>query len=107
MCSSSERGGLYELPAIPGVESGRVTGVNRMGRQVKLPLRIFGPELLHRLTKIFLPVGHHVVILGGRIEGLQGAAFLLKRGRTVTVLEESETSAPASRPVILTASCPG
>lgn len=83
-------GGLYELPAIPGVESGRVTGVNRMGRQVKLPLRIFGPELLHRLTKIFLPVGHHVVILGGRIEGLQGAAFLLKRGRTVTVLEESE-----------------
>ncbi len=83
-------GGLYELPPLPGIEGRKVTGVNKLGALVKLPLKIFGPELLHKLTHLFLPVGRHVVILGGRIEGLQGAAFLVKRGRRVTVLEEGE-----------------
>ena len=32
-----------------------------------------------------------VAIIGGQIEGLQGAVFLRKRGREVTVLEPSET----------------
>ena len=32
-----------------------------------------------------------MAIIGGQIEGLQGAVFLRKRGREVTVLEPSET----------------
>lgn len=83
-------GGLYTMPELPGIDGSKVTGVNKLGKQVHWPLRIFGPELLHRLTKIFMPVGKRVVIIGGRIEGLQGAAFLIKRGHPVTVLEESD-----------------
>lgn len=56
-----------------------------------MPLLVFGPELLNKLTKLFLPIGKRVAIIGGQIEGLQGAVFLRKRGREVTVLEPSET----------------
>lgn len=82
-------GGRYLMPAIPGIDNRKTTGVDKLGRQAALPLRIFGPELLHRLTRCFMPLGRHVVIIGGRIEGLQGAVFLIKRGRRVTVIEES------------------
>lgn len=81
-------GGLYTLPELPGVNGRNVTGVNSLSKQVKLPLVVFGPDLLHKLTKIFLPIGRRVVIIGGRIEGVQGAIFLNKRGREVCVLED-------------------
>ena len=84
-------GGLYTLPELPGVDGGNVTGVNALSKKVRLPLRVFGPEVLHKLTKLFLPIGHRVVIVGGRIEGVQGAIFLKKRGREVCVLEEGAT----------------
>lgn len=80
-------GGLYTLPDLPGTERRNVTGVSALGKQVKLPLRIFGPDILHKLTKLFMPVGKRVTIIGGRIEGVQGAIFLNKRGREVTILE--------------------
>lgn len=82
-------GGLYQMPAIAGIDNRKTTGVNRLARQVALPLNILGPELLHKLTHIFMPVGKHVVIIGGRIEGVQGAVFLLKRGRKVTIIDDS------------------
>lgn len=84
-------GGLYRLPPLNGIEGRNVAGVDSLSKQVKLPLLVFGPELLNRLTKIFLPIGKRVVIIGGQIEGLQGAVFLRKRGREVTVLEASQT----------------
>ena len=84
-------GGLYRLPSLKGVENRNVAGVNSLSKQVKLPLLVFGPELLNKLTKLFLPIGKRVAIIGGQIEGLQGAVFLRKRGREVTILEPSET----------------
>jgi 2,4-dienoyl-CoA reductase (NADPH2) len=83
-------GGIYTYPNIPGINNCNVVGVKSLSKQVKLPMAIFGPTLLEKLTKLFLPVGKNVVILGGQIEGLQGAIFLRKRGRNVTVLEESD-----------------
>ena len=81
-------GGLYTLPGLPGETGRNVSSVNSLSKQVKLPLVVFGPELLHKLTKIFLPIGKRVVIIGGKIEGVQGAIFLNKRGREVCVLED-------------------
>lgn len=81
-------GGLYTLPGLPGENRRNVSSVNSLGKQVKLPLIIFGPDLLHKLTKLFLPIGKRVVIIGGKIEGVQGALFLGKRGRQVCVLED-------------------
>jgi len=81
-------GGLYTLPGLPGEDGSNVASVNSLGKQVKLPLIVFGPDLLHKLTKYFLPIGKKVVIIGGKIEGVQGALFLSKRGREVCVLED-------------------
>lgn len=79
----------YAVPDIPGIHSSRVFTIKGLAGQVKLPMRLFGPRLLEKLTHVFLPVGKRVVVLGGQIEGVQGAVFLKKRGRDVTIIEES------------------
>ncbi|WP_294557644.1 FAD-dependent oxidoreductase [uncultured Mailhella sp.] len=81
----------YAVPDIPGIHSSRVFTIKGLSRLAALPLRLFGPRLLARLSHIFLPVGKRVVVLGGQIEGVQGAVFLKKRGRDVTIVEEGET----------------
>ncbi|WP_392421306.1 FAD-dependent oxidoreductase [Edwardsiella piscicida] len=82
-------GGNYALPDIPGIQRWNVRGVKSLARLAAWPLRVFGPDLLNRLSRIALPLGSRVVILGGQIEGIQGAVFLAKRGKRVTVLEPS------------------
>lgn len=46
-------------------------------------------DLLRLGSKAWMPLGRHVVIIGGELVGLELAEFLAHRGRTVTVLEES------------------
>lgn len=43
-----------------------------------------------KLTKMWLPVGKDVVIVGGGIQGCETAEFLIKRGRKVTIAETSD-----------------
>jgi len=43
------------------------------------------------LTKLWMPVGKKVVIIGGGLHGCELAEFLVKRGRNVTIVEASET----------------
>lgn len=81
----------YAIPRIPGIERSNVLTIKKLAGRVNLPMRVFGPKLLERLTHIFLPVGKRVVVLGGQIEGVQGSVFLKKRGRDVTIVEESAT----------------
>lgn len=83
-------GGNYGLPDIPGIRRWNVQGVKSLSGLAALPLRVFGPDLLNQLTKIILPIGKRITILGGQIEGIQGAVFLAKRGKQVTVLEPSD-----------------
>ncbi len=45
------------------------------------------PEMIRRLTKIWMPLGKRVVIMGGDLVGCELAEFLVERGRKVTVLE--------------------
>ena len=45
--------------------------------------------LLREGSKFWMPIGKRVVILGGELVGLELAEFLAKRGRQVTVLEDS------------------
>jgi 2,4-dienoyl-CoA reductase-like NADH-dependent reductase (Old Yellow Enzyme family)/NADPH-dependent 2,4-dienoyl-CoA reductase/sulfur reductase-like enzyme len=45
------------------------------------------PERLNRLTRLYMPLGKRVTIIGGGLVGIEMAEFLVERGRTVTVLE--------------------
>ena len=44
-------------------------------------------QALQQLSKLWMPLGKRVVIIGGGLVGLELAEFLLDRGRQVTVLE--------------------
>ena len=86
------------VPAIPGIDRSNVLAGGALERRVAPYLRLLGPRLLGWLTRFWLPVGKRVVVIGGMLHGCQVAAFLVKRGRQVTIVESSDDPA-AGMPV--------
>ncbi len=82
-------GGGFDNLKIPGSDRKNVLTSKEFHRRIQLPLKLFGPRFLGALTKIWLPVGKRVVIVGGGIQGCQIAEFLIKRGRRITIAEMS------------------
>jgi 2,4-dienoyl-CoA reductase (NADPH2) len=83
-------GGQYSIPEIPGIDSGNVVRAAVLNRQLKTYLRFASPRLLTWATKFWMPIGKNIVIIGGAIQALQLAVFLVKRGRKVTVVDTAE-----------------
>jgi pyruvate/2-oxoglutarate dehydrogenase complex dihydrolipoamide dehydrogenase (E3) component len=83
-------GGASIVPKIPGIDRPNVFSSSTLYKKVQGPLQLFGPNVLRLLTNFYLPVGKRVVIMGGLIEGCQAAVYLVKRGRLVTIVEESD-----------------
>ncbi|MEO0242420.1 MAG: FAD-dependent oxidoreductase [candidate division WOR-3 bacterium] len=83
-------GGKIVTPQIKGINSKIVLTSDILHKQAKKYLKIFGPRLLYLLTKIWIPIGKRVVIIGGNLQGCEIAEFLVKRGRQVTIVEEGE-----------------
>jgi 2,4-dienoyl-CoA reductase-like NADH-dependent reductase (Old Yellow Enzyme family)/thioredoxin reductase len=48
------------------------------------------PSRVRRLTKVWMPLGKKVAIIGGDLAGCELAAFLVERGRKVTILESGQ-----------------
>jgi 2-enoate reductase len=84
-------GSILTKPAVPGIEQRLVLSNTVLHRRAKQVLRFVGPDFLGTVTKTYLPFGKKVVVIGGLMQGLELAEFLVKRGRDVTVLEESDT----------------
>ena len=80
-------GGKNAIPRIPGLDNRKVIDSSSLHRKLKLALRVFGPQRLGRLTNLYMPVGNNVVVMGGGVQGCQLAEFLVKRGRSVTIVE--------------------
>jgi 2,4-dienoyl-CoA reductase (NADPH2) len=83
-------GGRYRLPEIPGISRSIVTPAADLGRLAKLPLRMLGPKMIRSATRAYLPFGRHVIVVGARIEGVETAEFLIKRGRRVTIVDTAD-----------------
>jgi len=58
-------------------KAGSLTGVTR------------SPEMIREASKAWMPLGDHIVIIGGELVGLELAEFLAERGRKVTVVDEA------------------
>jgi 2,4-dienoyl-CoA reductase (NADPH2) len=84
-------GGELVVPEIKGINNKHVITTPRLHRMVKPFLRFFGPKVLSLPTKLWVPFGKHVVIIGGALHGCEIAEFLLKRGRKVTIVETADT----------------
>jgi 2,4-dienoyl-CoA reductase-like NADH-dependent reductase (Old Yellow Enzyme family)/thioredoxin reductase len=46
------------------------------------------PDLVRKASKLWMPVGDRVVVIGGELVGLELAEFLHERGRQVTVVDD-------------------
>jgi 2,4-dienoyl-CoA reductase (NADPH2) len=84
-------GGIPDVPKITGIKKNIVVSGPKLHAMLKFYLRFFRPKLLGKLSKLWMPVGKQVVIIGGGLNGCELAEFLAKRGRKVTILEASET----------------
>ena len=83
-------GGLPTTPDIPGIDNRKVIRSEELHRTLKRALRFFGPKTLERLTRLWMPLGKRVVIIGGAIQGCQLAHFLAVRNRKVTIVETAD-----------------
>jgi 2,4-dienoyl-CoA reductase (NADPH2) len=80
-------GGKHTVPDIPGIESKKVVSSAALHNQLKFYLRFFRPQMLEKLTRLWIPIGKRVIVIGGRIQGCEVAEFLVKRGRQVTIVD--------------------
>lgn len=83
-------GSSLRAPDIEGIESRIVVTASALQAQVQWPLRLLGTHLLEKATQVWLPLGKRVVVIGGLMQGVELAEFLIKRGRQVTVTEEGD-----------------
>lgn len=83
-------GGDPSMPDIPGIDNAKVIDSSRMHGKLKTALRFLGPKSLERFTRLWMPVGKRIVIIGGAMQGCQLAEFLVKRGKQVTLVDEAE-----------------
>jgi 2,4-dienoyl-CoA reductase (NADPH2) len=81
-------GSTHDIPDIPGINKIKVLTSAKLHTRSKFALKFVGPVLLRKLSKIWLPfIGKNVVVIGGRLQGLQTAEFLMKRSRKVTIVD--------------------
>ena len=74
----------------PGLDNKIVMTGEQLHEMLRKALKVFDVEKLASLSKLFLPLGKKVILLGGAMQGLQTARFLMKRGREVIIVEESD-----------------
>jgi len=83
-------GGIPTIPEIPGIKGRNVISTAELHRRLKSLLRFFNPGTIRSLTKLWMPVGKRVIVLGGGIHGCEIAEFLVKRRRKVTILDTAD-----------------
>ncbi len=68
----------------------------RLGLSLVRPFmqRFLNPSFIRRATKVWMPVGKKVVVIGADLAGCELALFLAGRGRRVTVVDTGEVIAP-------------
>jgi 2,4-dienoyl-CoA reductase (NADPH2) len=71
---------------IPGGESPKVLKAEKLHKQLKFWLKFFSSAQMQKLSKIHMPVGKEVVVVGGTLHGCELAEFLTKRGRKVSMV---------------------
>lgn len=92
-------GGRVVTPEIPGADLAHVTtgpALRGLGSRVLSGWRstLLRPNTVRSATRVWMPLGRRVAIVGGDLVALELAEFLAARGRLVTVLEAGKTIAP-------------
>ncbi len=75
-----------------GSESSKFIPTQKLHGMLKKVLKVFGPQRIEQLSKLWMPVGDSVVVMGGTLHGCELAEFLVKRGREVVIMHNGPTS---------------
>lgn len=78
-----------EDPAALGNKVDRLTRIMLAG--AALTRATSNMAVVRQLSKLWMPLGKHVVMIGGGLVAVELAEFLARRGRRVTLLEEGDT----------------
>jgi 2,4-dienoyl-CoA reductase (NADPH2) len=81
-------GGELTVPKITGIEKAITTPA--LHRKVKPYIRFLGPRTMGWLTKLWVPMGKKIAVIGGGLHGCEVTEFLVRRNRKVTIVEEGE-----------------
>jgi 2,4-dienoyl-CoA reductase (NADPH2) len=84
-------GGIPSVPEIPGINRPTVVNAAELHKTLKFFLRFLHPGTIRWFTKLWMPVGNKVVVIGGLVAACQLAEFLVKRGRKVTIVNSGPT----------------
>jgi 2,4-dienoyl-CoA reductase (NADPH2) len=79
-------GAVFNNLDIPGSNRRSVVRSSQLHNQLKFYLRFLGSKALHQLTRLWMPLGKRVVVVGGTIIGCELTEFLTKRHREVTIV---------------------
>jgi 2,4-dienoyl-CoA reductase (NADPH2) len=83
-------GASATIPAIKGIDRSNVVSGAALHKQLKLITRFIPSYTVRWLTKLYMPLGKNVVVIGGALQGCELAEFLVKRGRNVTIVEQAD-----------------
>ena len=81
-------GGIPTLPRIPGINGHKVVSGSDLFRRVRRYQKFFSPRILRWLTKLWMPLGKNIVVVGGKLQACQLAEFLVKRRREVSIVSD-------------------
>jgi len=77
---------------LKGANSGKFIPTQKLHGMLKTALKFFNPAQMEKLSKLWMPVGSSVVIMGGTLHGCELAEFLTKRGRKVVIAHDGPES---------------
>lgn len=75
-------------PQLPVKKGAKVQTTEEQRKQAATALSWLGTKMTSAATKIFLPGGKKIVVIGSDLPGIEAAEFLTKRGKEVTVLDD-------------------
>jgi 2,4-dienoyl-CoA reductase (NADPH2) len=82
-------GGTPTLPEIPGIHGRKVVNLTDMDRLLDMMIRFLGSGFSRWLSKIWMPIGKRVVVIGGAFHGCELAEYMVKTGRKVTLVDKA------------------
>jgi 2,4-dienoyl-CoA reductase (NADPH2) len=73
---------------LPGADSPKVVQTEKLHGMLKFFLKFFTSAQMEKLSRIWMPVGKSVVVMGGTLHGCELAEYLTKRKRKVVMVHD-------------------
>lgn len=81
-------GAAHSRTDLEGADSSKLLETEKLHNMLKFFLRFFSSAQLQKLSKLWMPVGKSVVVMGGILHGCELAEFLVKRRRRVAIAHD-------------------